>query len=53
VDGWLPTEVRRLLNINGAFGGAAGFLQGAPRDWAEQRHRVGRAERPAPHPAGL
>ena len=31
-----PAEVRRLFNINGAFGSGAGFLQGAPRDWAEQ-----------------
>jgi alkanesulfonate monooxygenase SsuD/methylene tetrahydromethanopterin reductase-like flavin-dependent oxidoreductase (luciferase family) len=31
-----PEEVRRLFNINGAFGRGSGFLQGAPRDWAEQ-----------------
>ncbi len=31
-----PAEVRRLFNINGAFGSGTGFLQGAPRDWAEQ-----------------
>jgi len=34
--GRLPDEIRRLLNINGAFGAAGGFLRGAPRDWAEQ-----------------
>ena len=31
-----PADVRRLFNINGAFGSDTGFLQGAPRDWAEQ-----------------
>jgi Luciferase-like monooxygenase/Hemerythrin HHE cation binding domain len=31
-----PDEVRRLLNINGAFDTGSGLLQGAPRDWAEQ-----------------
>jgi alkanesulfonate monooxygenase SsuD/methylene tetrahydromethanopterin reductase-like flavin-dependent oxidoreductase (luciferase family) len=29
-------EIRRLYNINGAFGTGAGFLQGMPGDWAEQ-----------------
>lgn len=31
-----PSEIRRLLNVNGSFGGGAGFLEGSPRDWAEQ-----------------
>ena len=31
-----PAAVRRLYNINGSFGSGAGFLQGRPRDWAEQ-----------------
>jgi alkanesulfonate monooxygenase SsuD/methylene tetrahydromethanopterin reductase-like flavin-dependent oxidoreductase (luciferase family)/hemerythrin-like domain-containing protein len=31
-----PASVRRLYNINGRFAGGAGFLDGAPRDWAEQ-----------------
>ena len=31
-----PADVRRLFNINGSFGSDTGFLQGAPRDWAEQ-----------------
>jgi iron-sulfur cluster repair protein YtfE (RIC family) len=31
-----PDEVRRLLNINGTFGSGRGFLQGAPREWAQQ-----------------
>ncbi|HEY1275978.1 MAG TPA: LLM class flavin-dependent oxidoreductase [Thermoleophilaceae bacterium] len=31
-----PTEVRRLFNVNGSFGGGRGFLEGAPGDWAEQ-----------------
>jgi hypothetical protein len=31
-----PEAVRRMLNINGSFGGAGGFLQGPPRQWAEQ-----------------
>jgi alkanesulfonate monooxygenase SsuD/methylene tetrahydromethanopterin reductase-like flavin-dependent oxidoreductase (luciferase family) len=31
-----PADVRRLFNVNGAFGSGAGFLEGAPRDWAEQ-----------------
>lgn len=34
--GRLPAEVRRMLNLNGSFGSGAGFLQGAPREWAEQ-----------------
>jgi alkanesulfonate monooxygenase SsuD/methylene tetrahydromethanopterin reductase-like flavin-dependent oxidoreductase (luciferase family)/hemerythrin-like domain-containing protein len=31
-----PEEIRRLLNINGSFGTGAGFLEGTPRQWAEQ-----------------
>ena len=31
-----PAAIRRLYNINGRFGAAAGFLAGTPRDWAEQ-----------------
>lgn len=31
-----PEQIRRLLNLNGRFGSGAGFLEGAPRDWAEQ-----------------
>ncbi len=31
-----PEEIRRLFNVNGAFGTGAGFLEGSPRDWAEQ-----------------
>jgi alkanesulfonate monooxygenase SsuD/methylene tetrahydromethanopterin reductase-like flavin-dependent oxidoreductase (luciferase family) len=32
-----PAAVRRIYNIAGSFGGsAAGFLQGAPKVWAEQ-----------------
>lgn len=31
-----PSEVRRLLNINGSFGTASGFLQGSAREWVEQ-----------------
>ena len=31
-----PAEVRRLFNVNGSFGSGGGFLEGAPRDWAEQ-----------------
>jgi hypothetical protein len=31
-----PDAVRRMLNINGGFGGSGGFLQGPPRQWAEQ-----------------
>ena len=31
-----PAEVRRLFNVNGAFGSGPGFLQGSPREWAEQ-----------------
>lgn len=34
--GRLPAEVRRLFNVNGSFGSGAGFLEGAPGDWAEQ-----------------
>jgi alkanesulfonate monooxygenase SsuD/methylene tetrahydromethanopterin reductase-like flavin-dependent oxidoreductase (luciferase family)/hemerythrin-like domain-containing protein len=31
-----PEEIRRLFNINGSFGSGSGFLQGSPRQWAEQ-----------------
>ena len=31
-----PEDIRRMLNVNGGFGGADGFLQGPPRHWAEQ-----------------
>jgi len=31
-----PADVRRLYNVNGAFGRGAGLLQGTPADWAEQ-----------------
>jgi hemerythrin-like domain-containing protein len=31
-----PADVRRLYNVNGAFGGGSGFLQGPAEDWAEQ-----------------
>ena len=34
--GRLPAEVRRLFNVNGSFGSGSGFLEGPPRDWAEQ-----------------
>ncbi len=31
-----PEDVRRMLNVNGEFGTASGFLKGPPRQWAEQ-----------------
>lgn len=31
-----PRRVRRLLNINGAFAGRPGMLQGTPSEWVEQ-----------------
>jgi hypothetical protein len=31
-----PEDIRRLLNIDGSFGGGSGFLQGPPEQWAEQ-----------------
>jgi alkanesulfonate monooxygenase SsuD/methylene tetrahydromethanopterin reductase-like flavin-dependent oxidoreductase (luciferase family) len=31
-----PSDVRRLYNVNGAFGRGGGLLQGTPADWAEQ-----------------
>ena len=34
--GRLPADVRRLFNLNGSFGNGTGFLEGSPRDWAEQ-----------------
>src|SRR5215212_4201452 len=30
-----PREIRRLLNIEGTFGGGDGFLQGAPEQWVQ------------------
>lgn len=34
--GRLPADIRRLYNVNGAFGRGAGFLQGTPAQWSEQ-----------------
>jgi alkanesulfonate monooxygenase SsuD/methylene tetrahydromethanopterin reductase-like flavin-dependent oxidoreductase (luciferase family) len=31
-----PAEIRRAFNIAGSFGSGPGFLEGSPRDWAEQ-----------------
>jgi hypothetical protein len=31
-----PSAVKRIYNVVGRFGSGAGFLQGSPRDWAEQ-----------------
>jgi hemerythrin-like domain-containing protein len=31
-----PEDIRRLFNVNGGFGSGSGFLEGRPRDWAEQ-----------------
>jgi hypothetical protein len=31
-----PEDIRRLFNVNGAFGTGTGFLEGPPREWAEQ-----------------
>jgi len=31
-----PSQIRRLYNVNGGFGGGAGFLEGSPAAWAEQ-----------------
>ena len=31
-----PASVRRVYNVFGRFGTGRGFLQGGPRDWAEQ-----------------
>jgi hemerythrin-like domain-containing protein len=31
-----PEAIRRLLNIDGSFGSGSGFLEGSPREWAEQ-----------------
>ena len=31
-----PEAVRRIYNVFGRFGTGSGFLQGTPRDWAEQ-----------------
>lgn len=31
-----PQAVRRMYNVTGRFGTGAGFLEGTPRDWAEQ-----------------
>jgi hypothetical protein len=36
-----PSAIRRLLNINGEFApSGSGFLQGPPRQWAEQLAEV-------------
>jgi hypothetical protein len=34
--GRLPEQIRRLLNVNGSFGGSGGFLEGPPEQWADQ-----------------
>lgn len=39
-----PAAVRRLYNVNGRYGAGAGFLQGSPRDWAEQLAELTLAE---------
>jgi alkanesulfonate monooxygenase SsuD/methylene tetrahydromethanopterin reductase-like flavin-dependent oxidoreductase (luciferase family) len=31
-----PADIRRMYNITGSFGNAAGFLGGSPAQWAEQ-----------------
>jgi len=31
-----PQAIRRMYNVFGRFGSGSGFLQGNPRDWAEQ-----------------
>lgn len=31
-----PGDIRRLYNINGAFGNRSGFLQGPPEEWVHQ-----------------
>ena len=31
-----PVEIKRVYNIVGSFGTGSGFLEGRPRDWAEQ-----------------
>ena len=31
-----PVEIRRMYNLNGAFGAGRGFLQGSPEEWARQ-----------------
>ncbi|MGI8417000.1 MAG: LLM class flavin-dependent oxidoreductase [Nakamurella sp.] len=31
-----PSDIRRMLNISGRFGGSADLLQGTTADWAEQ-----------------
>jgi alkanesulfonate monooxygenase SsuD/methylene tetrahydromethanopterin reductase-like flavin-dependent oxidoreductase (luciferase family)/hemerythrin-like domain-containing protein len=35
-----PEDIRRLLNVSGSFGSGAGFLQGSPREWADQLARL-------------
>jgi alkanesulfonate monooxygenase SsuD/methylene tetrahydromethanopterin reductase-like flavin-dependent oxidoreductase (luciferase family) len=35
-----PADVRRGYNVEGSFGGGAGFLAGPPRVWAEQLAEV-------------
>jgi len=39
-----PAEIRRLYNLNGAFGTGAGFLEGPPADWAQQLTELTLAE---------
>ena len=34
--GRAPVEIRRMLNVDGSFGGGSGFLEGTPANWAEQ-----------------
>jgi hypothetical protein len=34
--GRAPVEIKRVYNVFGRFGAGTGFLQGQPRDWAEQ-----------------
>jgi alkanesulfonate monooxygenase SsuD/methylene tetrahydromethanopterin reductase-like flavin-dependent oxidoreductase (luciferase family)/hemerythrin-like domain-containing protein len=34
--GRAPEQIRRIYNIFGRFGTGSGFLEGGPRDWAEQ-----------------
>jgi alkanesulfonate monooxygenase SsuD/methylene tetrahydromethanopterin reductase-like flavin-dependent oxidoreductase (luciferase family)/hemerythrin-like domain-containing protein len=31
-----PEDIRRLFNVSGSFGSAAGFLQGSAQQWADQ-----------------
>lgn len=34
--GRVPQDIRRIYNVFGRFGTAAGLLRGTPKDWAEQ-----------------